>query len=149
MQILWWHWLVLGLFLLVLEMAAAGGFYFIFFGVAALIVGALAAAESGGSVPMQLLMFSVLSVVSLVIFRNRLLRRFQDDPQQPPVDQLVGEVGTVVESLAPGEIGRVELRGASWSARNRGEATLARGVRCRVIRIEGLMLEVDAEGARR
>lgn len=30
----WWHWLVLGLVLVALEMAAAGGFYVIFFGIA-------------------------------------------------------------------------------------------------------------------
>ena len=38
----WWHWLVLGLVLIALEMAASGGFYVIFFGIAALsIVGLL------------------------------------------------------------------------------------------------------------
>ena len=39
MDILWWHWLVLGLLLVLAELAASGGFYIIFFGIAALIVG--------------------------------------------------------------------------------------------------------------
>ena len=32
----WWHWLVLGLVLVALELAASGGFYVIFFGIAVL-----------------------------------------------------------------------------------------------------------------
>ena len=42
MEILWWHWLVLGLVLVVAEMASAGGFYIIFFGIGAIVVGILA-----------------------------------------------------------------------------------------------------------
>ena len=42
MEILWWHWLVLGLLLVLAELATAGGFYVIFFGIAALTVGVLA-----------------------------------------------------------------------------------------------------------
>ena len=37
----WWHWMVLGLFLTALELVAPGSFFIIFFGVAALIVGLL------------------------------------------------------------------------------------------------------------
>ena len=37
----WWMWIVLGLALLMLEMATPGGFYFIFFGASALLVGVL------------------------------------------------------------------------------------------------------------
>ena len=37
----WWQWLVVGLVLVALEMAASGGFYVIFFGIAALAIGGL------------------------------------------------------------------------------------------------------------
>ena len=97
---------------------------------------------------MQLLLFSVLSVASLVLFRNRLLKTFQADPQQPAVDLLVGEVGMATEDLAPGNVGRVELRGTSWTARNRGSSALVRGMRVRVVGVDGLTLFVESEGAR-
>ena len=48
MDILWWHWLVLGLLLVVVELVSAGGFYIIFFGVGALIVGLLSASGAAG-----------------------------------------------------------------------------------------------------
>jgi len=148
MTLLWWHWLVLGLLLVVAEMAAAGGFYIIFFGVGAIAVGVLASFDLAGPVWMQLLLFSAISVGSLLIFRRRLLTWLQVEPQSPPVDTIVGEVGVAAEDLAPGTVGRVELRGTAWSARNTTNATLARGARCRVIRVDGLTVDVEPEGAR-
>jgi inner membrane protein len=134
--------------LVLAELAASGGFYIIFFGIAALAVGALAAFDVAGPVWVQLLLFSGISVLSLVVFRERLLRAFQIDPQAPAVDQLAGEVAVAMEDLAPGGVGRVELRGSAWSARNSSSAVIVRGSRSRVIRVEGLMLYVEPEGAR-
>jgi len=148
MELLWWHWLVLGLLLVVAEMAASGGFYIIFFGIGAIVVGLLASFDLAGPLWMQLLLFSAISVGSLLIFRRRLLKWLQADPQSPPVDMIVGEVGVAAEDLAPGKVGRVELRGTAWSARNTTNTTLARGARCRVIRVDGLTVDVEPEGVR-
>jgi hypothetical protein len=148
MTLLWWHWLVLGLLLVVAEMAASGGFYIIFFGIGAIVVGLLASFDLAGPLWMQLLLFSAISVGMLLIFRKRLLKWLQVDPQSPAVDMIVGEIGIAAEELPPGKVGRVELRGTAWSARNTTNTTLARGARCRVIRVEGLTVDVEAEGAR-
>jgi len=148
MDILWWHWLVFGLFLALLEVVSAGGFYIIFFGLAAILVGALAFLGLAGPVSTQLLLFSVISVASLLLFRNRLVERFQSSPQAPPIDDLVGEGAVVIEEVAPGGVGKVELRGTTWSARTGGAVALARGARCRVTRVDGLLLYVEPEGAR-
>jgi membrane protein implicated in regulation of membrane protease activity len=148
MDILWWHWLVLGLVLVVAEMAAAGGFYIIFFGIGALTVGVLAAFGLAGPVWMQILLFSVISIATLALFRGRMLRSFQPDPQAPRVDALVGEVGVAVEDVPPGGMGRIELRGAAWSAFNDAGVAVARGMRCRVTRVDGLTLYIVPEGVR-
>jgi inner membrane protein len=148
MTVLWWHWLVLGLALALAELATPGGFYLLFFGVGAMLVGILSTLQLGGPVWMQVLLFTLLSVASLLLFRTRLLRAVQQDPQRPAIDTLVGEIGSAVEGLPPGGIGRVELRGTVWSARNVAVALLAPGSRCRVVRVEGLLLHVEPEGAR-
>ncbi len=148
MEILWWHWLVIGLLLVLAELATAGGFYVIFFGVSALIVGVLAGFGAAGPMWVQLLLFSVLSVASLVLFRARLLQWVQHDPQQPEIDTLVGEIGVASSELTPGTVGRVEVRGAAWSARNIGAAAVTPGTRIRVVRVDGLMLDIEPEGAR-
>lgn len=148
MDFLWWHWLVLGLVLVVAEMASAGGFYIIFFGIGAVVVGLLAMFGMAGPAWAQMLLFAGLSVAGLTLFRNRFQRWFQVDPQLPPVDALVGEIGQTMEDLAPGAVGKVELRGSAWSARNASGGPMSRGTRCRVVRVDGLMLFVEPEGAR-
>src|SRR4051812_18056509 len=130
MEIVWWHWLALGLILIALELAASGGFYVIFFGVAAVVIAGLSLIGVAGPTWVQLLLFSLLSVVSLLFFRSPMLRWMKLDQGASDVDSLVGETAVVTQNIAAGEIGRVELRGTSWSARNRGGEPLATGRRC-------------------
>lgn len=148
MAIVWWHWLALGLVLIALELAASGGFYIIFFGIAAVAVSLLALLGLGGPVWVQLLLFSVLSIVSLQFFRSPLMHWMKMDGSGADVDSLVGETGVAQQDIPPGEIGRVELRGTSWTARNSGGSVLTTGRRCTVVRVDRLMLIVQAEGAR-
>src|SRR5262245_61737284 len=75
----WVDWLVAGLILVALEMAASGGFYIIFFGVAALAISLLHLFDLAGPVWFQLLLFSVFSILSLVLFRNPLMRALKLD----------------------------------------------------------------------
>jgi membrane protein implicated in regulation of membrane protease activity len=42
-------------------------------------------------------------------------------------------------------VGKVELRGTTWTAHNDGPVPLARGQRCRVTRVDGLTLGIVAE----
>ena len=148
MNIEWWHWLILGLLLVLFELATPGGFYIVFFGIGAILVGILAAAGIGGPVWVQILLFSVVSVTTLLLFRSRVLKWMQLDPQRPAVDELVGQISIVLTAMAPGDVGKVELRGAAWSARNISDGVLGAGTRSRVMRVDGLMLMVGPEGAR-
>jgi membrane protein implicated in regulation of membrane protease activity len=143
----WWHWLVLGLILVLLEMAASGGFYVIFFGVAAIAISALHLFDIAGPLWLQFLLFSVISVGALLLFRNPLLRIMQPDSPTDR-DSPVGDIAIPLEDILPGAVGRAELRGTVWSARNSSPATIARGDRCRVVKVERLMIFLEAEGAR-
>jgi inner membrane protein len=147
MIILWWHWLVLGLLLMVGELATPGGFYILFFGIGAVVTGFVAVAGLE-SAPLQVLTFIVTSIAGLLLFRTRLLRMVQVDPQAPPIDTLVGEVGVAAGPIVAGAFGRVEVRGTAWSARNTSEMGLTSGARVRVVGTDGLMLLVGADGGR-
>jgi membrane protein implicated in regulation of membrane protease activity len=144
----WWHWLALGLILVALEMAASGGFYVIFFGVAAIAIGGLHLFDLAGPLWFQFLLFSVLAVGSLLLFRNPLMRLMKLDTPGDDVDSLVGETAIPAEDIGPGAVGRAELRGTVWSARNVGPAPLLRGQRCRVVRVDRLMIFIESEGVR-
>jgi inner membrane protein len=139
---LWWHWLLLGMVLIALEMAASGGFYIIFFGIAAVVVALLSLSDVAGPLWFQLLLFSALSVASLMFFRNPIMRRLNLEGGTTDLDTLAGESCTVLEPMSPGGNGRVEARGTSWSARNIGTTPLASGARCVVAQSERLTLLV-------
>jgi inner membrane protein len=143
----WWHWLAIGLILVALEMAASGGFYVIFFGIAALAIGGLHFLDLAGPAWFQFLLFSVVSVGSLVLFRSRLMRWLHLDQAGRDVDSLVGEIATPLDDIVPGAVGRAELRGTVWSARNAGQLAIIRGQRCTVVRVDGLMIFLQPEGA--
>jgi membrane protein implicated in regulation of membrane protease activity len=146
---LWWYWITLGLILATLELATPGTFFLLFFGVSGLTVGLLTLAGLTGPAWVQWLLFSVVSVMALLLFRGPLMRRVhRDDWMRPQVDALTDDIAMTLEDIAPGSIGRVELRGTAWTARNAGPAALGKGQRCAVQRIDGLTLYIVPEGAK-
>ena len=145
---LWWHWLVIGLILVALEMAASGGFYVIFFGIAALAIAGLHVFGAAGPVWVQLLLFSAISIGSLLFFRSRLLRWMHLDQPGRDVDSLVGDTAVPLEDIPAGAVGRAELRGTVWSARNQDASTLIRGERCTVVDVDRLMIFLKPERER-
>jgi membrane protein implicated in regulation of membrane protease activity len=140
----WWAWILLGIVLFLAEIVTPGGFYIIFFGVGAVAVGVLAGFDLGGPLWFQFVLFSLISVLALWLFREKVLRLVQGGPRHS-VDSLVGETAVATEDIAANAIGKAELRGTSWTARNVGEKPLARGERCTVERIEGLTIFIRAE----
>jgi membrane protein implicated in regulation of membrane protease activity len=141
----WWLWVLAGLALLGAELLAPGGFFVFFFGSAALVVGALVILGLGGPVWLQWLLFAALSIVSLLLFRRPLLQWVREREPTGVVDSLEGDVAILQEDLAPGAVGKAELRGTSWSAQNADTQGLTRGQRCRVVRVEGLTLWIRAQ----
>jgi hypothetical protein len=140
----WWIWVLGGLVLLVAEVTTPGGFFAVFFGAGAILVGVAKALGWPGPAWAEWLVFSALSVVSLLLFRRPLMRHFNLTPGKA-VDRLEGEAAVVQEEVAPGGVGKAEMRGSSWSARTAGAVALEPGRRCRVEKVEGLTLWLRAE----
>jgi membrane protein implicated in regulation of membrane protease activity len=139
---IWWLWVLLGLALLVLEIATPGGLFALFFGVGALVVAPLAAL--GVDPVWQWLAFTAVSVILLALLRSWLLERL-GKAKAPEVDELVGQEVLLLQDIPAGGEGKAELRGTPWSARAASGIPLRAGQRCRVERIEGLTLWVRAE----
>jgi hypothetical protein len=129
-------------------MAASGGFYVIFFGIAALAIAGLHALDIAGPVWAQLALFSLISVGSLLLFRGPLMRWMHLDEPGKDVDSLVGDTAFPVDDIAPGAVGRAELRGTVWSARNQDSTTLNSGQRCTVVGVNRLMISIRSERER-
>lgn len=141
----WWIWAVGGLVLLGIELAAPSGFYIIFFGIGAFLVALLVGIGLVTTQWLQWLIFTVSSIVALLLFRKPLLEKFKVTLAGKDVDNLIGQAAVAMEDLPTNGIGKVEMRGSAWNAKNVGPAAIPKGQRVRVEKIEGLMLSVRQE----
>ena len=142
----WWLWAALGLVLAAGELLTPGGFFVVFFGLAGLAVSLLVFVGLADALWFQILLFSVFSVVSLLLFRNPLLRWMASHtPKTVEVDSLVGDLAVASSAIAPGGAGQAQLRGSAWNARNGSQAPIAAGARCRVTKVDGLVIWIEPE----
>lgn len=141
----WWLWILAGLAFVVLETVTPGGFFALFFAIASLVVGVLTRLGWAGPEWMQWLLFSLISVLGLALFRRPLMKALKLGGTGRVVDGMAGESAIVTEEV-PGEgAGKAEMRGSAWTARSTSGVPLPRGLRCRVERIEGLTLWLRPE----
>ena len=141
----WWVWMALAVVLAALELASPGGFVVIFFAVAAALVGLLDLLGIVQSQTLEWVLFSVFAVVALAVFRNPLLRRIRSRELPDTVDKLTSETAVAATDMAPGAYGQAELRGSLWKAHNVDHAPVSIGQRCRVVAVDGLMLDIRLE----
>ncbi|HVZ80426.1 MAG TPA: NfeD family protein [bacterium] len=140
----WWIWAVAGLAFGLAEIATPG-FYMIFFGVGAFAASAMSFVAPTSPLWSQILVFTLVSVISLVLFRKPLMKKFGMDKPIPSRNEIVHEIALAMEDIAPEKVGKAELRGSTWNARNKGTAALMKGQRCRVVKVEGLTLWLEPE----
>lgn len=142
----WWGWVTVGAMLLVAEVTIVDlEFYLVFLGISALLVGVLEL--SGIALPfwLQWVVFAVLAIASLVLFRQRVYAKLRPPPEGEIQVGVAGDRAVAIDSIEPGATGSVTLRGANWTGHNRGSRTIPAGGRCRVGSSEGLVLDVSLE----
>ncbi|MGH8249277.1 MAG: NfeD family protein [Steroidobacteraceae bacterium] len=142
----WWAWLVLGIGLLGVEMFVIDAqFYLVFIGLAAAVVGLLGL--GGIDLPgwAQWLIFSALAIVAMLAFRRRLYEMIRGRSGHVEERLTVGDRVVIPARLEPGQSGRVEYRGSSWTARNTGSQPIEAGREALIAQVDGLTLHVKAE----
>jgi membrane protein implicated in regulation of membrane protease activity len=141
-DIIFWHWWSLGALLLIVELLAPGMF-FLWMGESAFVVGVVLWLFPGMDEEYQVMLFSVLSVVSIVLAR-RFLKRRPIESDRPFLNQrtaqYIGRVFTLEEAIVNGR-GKIRVDDSTW--RVEGEDCPA-GARVRVIDAEGVILKVQA-----
>jgi membrane protein implicated in regulation of membrane protease activity len=145
-SILWILWIVLGVILIIAEVFTPG-FVLLSFGIGALAA-ALAGAVGITSLPLQFLIFAVVSVsltaASRTLFVNYFSRKKVDESLKTGMRALPGKVGIVVSSSrGPMNEGAVKVFGSTWTAfPAEGEELLEAGDRVSVERVEGSRIYV-------
>ena len=109
-------WFLIGLVLIILEFALPGVIT-IFFGIGAWLVSLLCLIFD---IPLnlQIILFIIVSIVSLVLLRKSVKRLFENRSEKE-VDELheyLDQKVTVITAISPDKPGRVEFRGSSWNA---------------------------------
>ena len=110
-------WFIIGLVLLLLELVMPG-FVIFFFGIGAWVT-ALLCLFTEPNINVQVIVFAVSSVLTLLLFRRMIKNKFiynKDDKSDAVEDEFTGKEALVVNDISPGKLGKVEFKGTSWDA---------------------------------
>ncbi|MGE5455006.1 MAG: NfeD family protein [Methylocystaceae bacterium] len=101
----------------VIEMATTG-FWFLWLALGAAVIALLAKINLVTQLPVQLVIFSLISLLLIIFTRPLLVRALGTRDTKSNVDALIGRQGVVIEAINPltGE-GQVKLDGEIWSVR--------------------------------
>jgi membrane protein implicated in regulation of membrane protease activity len=140
-EIVFWHWLAFGAFLLTVELLAPGMF-FLWMAQAAGATGLLLMVLPGLGWEAQVTVFSALSVLSVAAAR-RFVKRHPIASDQPLLNrraaQYAGRVFTLDRPIVNGR-GKIKVDDSTWKIR--GQDCPA-GARVRVVAADGVVLVVE------
>lgn len=133
-------WAIVGVLLLIVEIIAVS-FFTMFLGIGALAVALLSWMGLIDGLTAQLIVFIVVSVASLLIFRNKLKSSF--DKKSEGYNEFSGERVKVVETILPNQEGKVFFRGANWIAYSHATEDLPKGSQVTIKKADGIRLLVE------
>jgi hypothetical protein len=141
MEILYWHWWILGLVLLGAEMLLPTGFFLLWIGAASILVGAVSWLVPSLGWEIQVVMFGVLSVASFFVWRR--FRPAQGASDQPSLNRrghsYVGRTFTLTAPIVNG-IGTLHVDDSQWRISG---ADVPAGTQVRVTAADGATLRVE------
>lgn len=141
MEPAFWHWLILGLVLIAVELAAPG-FVFFWLGVSAVLTGVVVLMAGGLAWQWQVIVFALATVAAVAVWLA--WRAGPAGDEKASVNRgaaaLVGRVGRLEHAIGPGN-GRIRLGDTTWSATG---ADMTAGSVVRVVGHEGSLLRVEA-----
>ncbi len=139
----YWHWMVAGLAMLIVEMLLPTGFVLLWMGVSALVVGAIAWALPTSWI-VECVLFGVLSIVAFFAYRHLW-------PQKPVTEQptlnrrghsYVGRTFTLSDPVVNG-VGTLRVDDSQWRIAG---PDLPAGSQVRVVQADGATLRIERAG---
>ena len=132
-------WFLIGLVLIVSEFAIPG-LVIIFFGLGAWAA-ALAVLAADLPLILQILIFLVVSITTLVLLRKRFVTAADNAPDM--TDEFIGKRAAVVEQITKGAYGQVKFKGALWKAETAADEVLEPGDMVVIVGYESILLKVE------
>lgn len=141
--VLWWHWIVFGIALLILDMTM-GTFFILGLGVAAIIVGVIDT-FIGTSFTVELTSWMILSILAIAAW----FKWFREPPitDSGQSNYRLDTLGIVMEDIQPHSRGKVTfdapvLGNTSWHAT--AKVDIDKDTRVQIVQINGQLIEVEA-----
>jgi membrane protein implicated in regulation of membrane protease activity len=140
-DIIYWHWLILGVALIILEILIPGA-YFLWMGISAVAMGAAMLIFPGMPFLVQILIFAVLSVITVMMYKSYRKKNplVTDEPAlNRRGEQYVGQSFTLKEPIVNG-VGKIKVDDSTWKITG---ADIDAGETVRVIAVDGQTLIVE------
>ena len=140
----WWHWVLGGLGLVLLELALPS-FFVIWFGLGALLVGLSVLALPTLALTAQIALGIITSVVMVVLWFSVFKRSQHKTLIGTAAGEVIGEVGLLVSAVAPFQRGKVRFQRPLLGAEEwvcMAETAITAGERVRVVSVEGSFIKV-------
>lgn len=117
---LFWFFIGLGLFLLELVIP---GFFIFFFGLGAWVTALVCLIGEPGT-NLQIIIFAITSVLTLVALRRIIQKKFfysKDKLSEEVEDEFTGKEARATTDIGPDKEGKVEFKGTTWKAESKHE----------------------------
>jgi membrane protein implicated in regulation of membrane protease activity len=137
----WLTWILFAFLMMGAELFVPTGFVLLLIGLSFFFTGIFVSLGFHGPTWAPWAVCLTLLITFISLLRKPLVKKFGFDAPSNYEDFTGSEV-IINEDIAPGAVGDGELRGAHWSIRNVGSTLLGKGERCRVLRMDGLTVEV-------
>ena len=140
-SLLWWHWIVFGIFLLTLEMLT-GTFFMLGLGVGAIVVGGLDAWLTL-SFTLELTIWMILSSIAIGLWFRYFRQKSVTTSGQS--NHRLDTLGVVLEEIQPHSRGKVTfdtpvLGNTTWHAT--AKVDIDKNTRVQIVQINGQLIEV-------
>ncbi len=109
MQLEWWHWAVLGIVLILAELAVPA-FVLVWFGLGALLVVAIVFIAPGAGLTLQIATWTLASVAMVVLWFRMFKPGFHKTRIGMSDANVIGEVGLLIQDVAPSDKGEVRFQ---------------------------------------
>ena len=110
----WYIWMFIFLLCLGLEIVTTGIFFFLCFSTGAMF--AMIFSLLGVGIQTELIIFSCVSLVSILLIRPLFKKYFEKKKIETNVDSLIGTPAVVVEEIKSNSNGKIKVGGEIWLA---------------------------------
>lgn len=139
---LWLVWVIISIVCLILELSS-GDFFILCFAIGAAVSAIIAGC--GASLTWQIVIFAVVSALSLLMVRPALIKKLHKPHRErlSNAEAMVGQEGRVSADIIAGGYGRVAIDGDDWKARSADGSAIAQGAHVRVVKMDSIIATVE------